>query len=81
MAEEQLDRLLREQAGFRDDLDARRDILGRSSPVLLQRPALGGQLVARFCATGEDDPALEDMNDLIGAALNTARMAPDTVSG
>lgn len=77
MAEEHLDRALRELAGFRDDFDARRDILERSSHALLQRPALGGQLVARFCTTDEEDPALEDMDDLIGAALNAARMAQE----
>lgn len=77
MAEEQLDRALRELVGFRDDFDARRDILERSSHALLHRPALGGQLVARFCATDEEDPALEDMDDLLGAALNAARMAHD----
>ena len=43
----------------------------------MHRPALGGQLVARFCATGEEDPALEDMDDLLGAALNAARMAQE----
>lgn len=75
LAEGQLDRALRELAGFRDDFDARRDILERSSHALLHRPALGGQLVARFCATPEADPVLEDMDDLLGAALNAARMA------
>jgi len=75
VAQEQLDRALRELAGFRGDFDARRDILERAGHSLLHRPALGGQLVARFCAAEEDDPALEDLDDLLGAALDAARMA------
>jgi hypothetical protein len=75
LAEEQLDRALRELAGFRDDFDARRDILERARHALLHRPALGGQLVARFCTTDEGDPVLEDLDDLLGAALDAARMA------
>lgn len=71
----QLDQVTQELSGFRDDLDARRDILERASLSLLHRPALGGQLVARFCAAAEDDPTLEDLSDLLGSALFAARMA------
>ncbi|MBA2437987.1 MAG: UPF0149 family protein [Acidimicrobiia bacterium] len=53
----------------------RRDILERASQSLLHRPALGGQLVARFCAATEGDPVLEDLDNLLGSALDAARMA------
>ena len=75
MAQQQLDQALAALAEFRDDPDARRDILERAGHGLLHRPALGGQLVARFCATAEDDPALEDLNDLLEATIGAARMA------
>jgi hypothetical protein len=42
---------------------------------LLHKPALGGQLVARFCAAAEGSPVLEDLGDLLGSALDAARMA------
>jgi len=70
-----VDRALRELAGSRDGFNARRGILERASHALLHRPALGGQLLARFCATADGDPVLEDMDDLLGAALDAARMA------
>jgi hypothetical protein len=75
MAQRQLDQALAALAETRDDLDARRDILERAGHGLLHKPALGGQLIARFCAAAEDDPALEDMGDLLEAALGAARMA------
>jgi hypothetical protein len=73
--QKQIDRALQELAGFRDDLNARRDILERASQSVLHRPALGGQLVARFCAAAEGSPVLEDLDDLLGSALDAARMA------
>lgn len=66
---------LAELAALEDDFDGRRDLLDRTSLALLHRPALGAQLVARLCATAEDAPELEDMSDLLGAALDAARMA------
>jgi hypothetical protein len=59
----------------RDEFGARRDILDRVSIDLLQRPALGGQIVARLCAIAAPSPTDEDLLDLLGAGLDAARIA------
>lgn len=62
------------QAG-REAFGARRDILDRVGIDLLQRPALGGQIVARLCAMDAPSPKDEDLLDLLGAGLDAARIA------
>jgi hypothetical protein len=42
---------------------------------LLHRPALGGQIVARFCAIPQPTPGDEGLLDLLGAGLDAARIA------
>jgi len=42
---------------------------------MLHRPALGGQLIARICAAPENAPELEPLAELLGSALDAARMA------
>ena len=75
MAQGQIDAALAELAGLEDDVDGRRDLLERAGFALLHRPALGGQLVARLCAMAEDAPELEHLSDLLGSALDAARLA------
>ena len=75
MARERLEAILAEAADRKGDLGARRVLLDRLSTSLLSHPAMGGQLVARLCATDADSPELERLTDLIGCALDTARMA------
>jgi len=59
----------------RDAFGARRDILDRGGIDLLQRPTLGGQIVARLCAIEAPSPTDEDLLDLLGAGLDAARIA------
>jgi hypothetical protein len=73
----QLETVLAELAQLDDDFDGRRDVLDRACFALLHRPALGGQLVARICASDEDAADLEALSDLLGAALDAARMAKE----
>ncbi|MEE4239738.1 MAG: hypothetical protein V2I51_23700, partial [Anderseniella sp.] len=75
MAERQFEATLAELARLHDDHDARRTVVERASLALLHRPALGGQLIARLCATDEDAPELETLADLLGSALDAARIA------
>jgi len=58
LAQGQLETTLAELARLHDDFDGRREVLNRASFALLHRPALGGQLIARLCATDEDAPEL-----------------------
>lgn len=76
MANEQIDEALTAlgHAGA-GALQARRAILERASFDLLQRPALGGQLIARICATPPASTEMDDLLDLLGTTLDTARMA------
>lgn len=78
MAQPKLEQVLTDLAGTRDDFDARRDVLERAAHLLLNNSALGGQLVARVCAAQEDDFALEDLFDLVIAALGAARMSHES---
>lgn len=48
------------------DFDGRRETLDRVSLALLHRLALGGQMIARLCATDEDAPELEPLTELLG---------------
>ncbi len=75
MAQKQLETTLAELARLHDDFDGRREILDRASFALLHRPALGGQLIARLCATDEAAPELEPLTELLGSVLDGARMA------
>lgn len=77
MAEGQLETVLTELAQFRDDDGARREVLDRASFAMLHRPALGGQLIARICATKETAPELEPLTEMLRAALDAARMASE----
>jgi hypothetical protein len=78
VASGQLDTLLAELTQFDDDFEGRRDVLDRACFALLHRPALGGQLVARICAAEEDAADLEPLSDLLGAALDAARLAKES---
>jgi len=78
VAQTKLDQVLADLAGTRDDFDARRDVLERAAHLLLHKTALGGQLIARVCAAQEDDLALEDLFDLVNAALGAARMSHES---
>ncbi|MEI4233938.1 UPF0149 family protein [Roseovarius sp. D22-M7] len=77
MVDERIETAVTKLTRLRDDIDACRDILERTSHAMLQRPALGGQLIALICAVDEDDPSLEALSDLLGATLDTARMAQE----
>ncbi|MCC6001128.1 MAG: UPF0149 family protein [Pararhodobacter sp.] len=77
MADGQLEALLAELARLRDDDGARREVLDRASFSMLHRPALGGQVVARICAAEENAPELEPLAELLGSALDAARMASE----
>ncbi|MFV0384300.1 UPF0149 family protein [Paracoccus sp. (in: a-proteobacteria)] len=60
--------------GLADDSEERREILDRTSRMMLHRPDLVAQLVARIIAEACDAPVIEEMTDLLGAALDTARI-------
>jgi hypothetical protein len=75
MASGQLETVLAELTRLDDDVDGRRDVLDRACFALLHRPAVGGQLVARLCATDENAVELEPLSDLLGAAIDAARVA------
>lgn len=75
MTEGQLETVLAELARLREDDCARREVLDRASVSMLHRPALGGQLIARICATEETAPELEPLTELLGSALDAARIA------
>ena len=74
----QLETVLAELTRFEDDFDGRRDVPDRACFALMHRPALGGQLVARLCAAEEDAVDLEPLSELLGAALDAARMAKES---
>ena len=63
------------KAAGNDGLGGRREIIERLGLDLLYRPALGGQIVARICAIAEPSPRDEGLLDLLGAGLDTARIA------
>jgi len=66
---------LEELARLRENDGARREVLDRASFSMLHRPALGGQLIARICATEETAPELELLTELLGSGLDAARIA------
>lgn len=67
--------MLEELARLRENDGARREVLDRASFSMLHRPALGGQLIARICATEETAPELELLSELLGSGLDAARIA------
>lgn len=76
MARSRIDEALAALAAKGDDgFAARREVLERAASDMLQRPALGGQIVARLCAVAEPTPKDADLLDLLGAGLEAARMA------
>lgn len=75
MAEGQIETAIAELARLQDDDSARREVLDRASFTMLHRPALGGRLVAKLCATEESAPELEPLTELLASALDAARMA------
>lgn len=75
MADGQIGTTLADLARLHNDDDARSEVLDRASLALLHRPALGGQLVSRLCATGEDAPELKRLTELLGSVLDAAGIA------
>ncbi len=76
MAKNRIDEALAAlKAAGNDGFGARREVLERLGLDLLHRPALGGQIVARICAIAEPSPRDEGLLDLLGAGLDTARIA------
>jgi len=76
MAKSRIDEaLVALKAAGNDGFGARREVLERLGLDLLHRPALGGQIVARICAIAEPSPRDEGLLDLLGAGLDTARIA------
>jgi len=76
MAKSRIDEALAAlKAAGNDGFGARREVLERLGLDLLHRPALGGQIVARICAIAEPSPRDEGLLDLLGAGLDTARIA------
>lgn len=78
MAKSRIDEALAAlKAAGNDGFGARREVLERLGLDLLHRPALGGQIVARICAIAEPSPRDEGLLDLLGAGLDTARIASE----
>ena len=75
MADGQIETAIAELTRLRDDDNAHREVLDRASFTMLHRPALGGRLVAKLCATEESAPELEPLTELLASALDAARMA------
>jgi yecA family protein len=76
MAKSRIDEALAAlKAAGNDGFGARREVLERLGLDLLHRPALGGQIVARICAIAEPSPRDEGLLELLGAGLDTARIA------
>jgi hypothetical protein len=57
---------------------ARREVLDLIAPDLLHRPALGGQITARLCATSAESSEAEGLFELLDAGLDAARMARES---
>lgn len=75
MSEGPIETALAELSRLQDDDSARGEILDRASFTMLHRPALGGRLVAKLCATEESAPELEPLTVLLASALGAARIA------
>ncbi|SUB02412.1 yecA family protein [Pannonibacter phragmitetus] len=75
MTSEQFEIALAELLRLKDHHDIRREVTGHISQSLLRSPALGGQLVMKICALDEGNTKLEVLAELLGNALDTARMA------
>jgi hypothetical protein len=73
----ELEKMVVELAQLQDDFDARREVLDRASLAMLHRPALGGQLIAKLCTKDETAPELELLTELLGSALDAARIASE----
>lgn len=76
MAKSRIDEALAAlKAAGNDGFGARPEVLERLGLDLLHRPALGGQIVARICAIAELSLRDEGLLELLGAGLDTARIA------
>ena len=75
MSEGPIATALAELSRLQDDDSARGEVLDRASFSMLHRPALGGRLVAKLCATKESAPELEPLTELLASALDAARIA------
>lgn len=76
MAKSRIDEALAAlNAAGRDKFGARREVLEGLGMELLHRAALGGQIVARLCAIPDPSPRDEDLLELLGAGLDSARIA------
>ena len=81
MTEGQLETGLAELARLREDDSARREVLDRASVSMLHRPALGGQLIARICATEETAPEGAAITaDWIDGFLMAITLAPKMIA-
>lgn len=78
VAQTKLDHVFAKLAVTRDDFEARRQVLDEAAHVLLHKPSLGGQIIARVCAVQENGPDLEEMLDLTSAALSAARISHES---
>lgn len=82
MAKSRIDEALADlKAAGNDGFGARREVLERLGLDVLHRPALGGQIVARICAIAEPSPRDEGLLELLGAGLDTARIARENGKG
>lgn len=77
MQQEQIEAALAELAASKRDARERRQLLSAMSLTMLRQPALGAQLVTHMLTTSEESGGLEDMTDLLGTALDEARMAQE----
>ena len=72
-----IDSILAEAARLNDDFGRRQEFLESESYRMMRHPTLGGQLIARLCAT--DDEALqEQLGELLHNLLNTVRMVRES---
>lgn len=78
MADGQIETALAELARLQDDDGARGEVFDRASFTMLHRPALGGRLIAKLCATEENAPELGPLTELLASALDAARIARET---
>lgn len=78
MANDHIDKALAKIAGHGDDFDKRWKALERAAEEMVNNPTQGAQLLARICATGDDMDELEQLVDLLGVAMSTARMAKES---
>ena len=75
MAQEQIVAAVMALSSLERGSEGRRQILDRLGYAMLQQPALGAELVARMLASPLEAQETEEMADLLGWALESARMA------